>query len=102
MVAPKSESSDGKSRSGGLGLLDSQGHPEVSALPYNPAAGSIEVLPNGNLECDEGFFTRFPASATVKEVTQEPTPQTVWEVDEAGQIAYRAFRIPSLYPGVQW
>jgi len=75
---------------------------EVSSLPYSFAVGSIEVLPNGNLEYDEGFLALFPARATIKEVTQESTPQTVWEVDEAGQIAYRAFRIPSLYPGVQW
>jgi len=30
------------------------------------------------------------------------TPVTVWQMDIAGQWAYRAYRIPSLYPGVQW
>ena len=42
-------------------------------------------------------------AASVYEVTQDPTnPQTVWQLQITGQNAYRAMRIPSLYPGVQW
>jgi len=28
--------------------------------------------------------------------------QTVWQLSIDNQFSYRAFRIPSLYPGVQW
>jgi hypothetical protein len=35
------------------------------------------------------------------EVTRDGK-QTVWQMDIQGQLAYRGYRIPSLYPGVQW
>jgi hypothetical protein len=38
----------------------------------------------------------------VFEVTNEPTPQTVWTLTLNKNYAYRAYRLPSLYPGVQW
>jgi hypothetical protein len=36
------------------------------------------------------------------EVTSEPTPQVVSQMELSGQKAYRAVNLPSLYPGVQW
>ena len=46
---------------------------------------------------------RLPANnAAIYEVTQASPPQTVWQMHIAGQYAYRGFRMPSLYPGVQW
>ncbi|MGB7234008.1 MAG: aryl-sulfate sulfotransferase [Candidatus Acidiferrum sp.] len=70
---------------------------------YSFFGGNAEVLANGNVEYDECASTFLPAeNASVFEVTQNPTPQTVWEMKVAGQYAYRAMRIPSLYPGVQW
>jgi arylsulfate sulfotransferase len=71
-------------------------------LPYSLALGSIESLANGDVEFDEGFLPGNPYDSHVLEVTQEATPQTVWELDETGQAGYRIYRIPSLYPGVQW
>ncbi len=38
----------------------------------------------------------------VYEVTQEANPQTVWSMTVTNTNFYRAFRIPSFYPGVQW
>ena len=67
---------------------------------YSLAVGSVVVFGNGNVEGDMGVL--FPTSARVVEITQEAVPQTVWQMDIAGQFAYRAYRIPSLYPGVQW
>lgn len=75
---------------------------EDSNLPYSAALGSIELLANGDVEFDEGFIWANPFDAHVLEVTQEANPQTVWELDVTGQAGYRIFRIPSLYPGVQW
>ena len=71
-------------------------------LTYSLAVGSIESLANGDVEFDEGFLTGSPFNAHVFEVTQEANPQTVWEMDVTDQAGYRIFRIPSLYPGVQW
>jgi len=67
--------------------------------------GSINQLSNGNVE----FDINDPAQPTnpslgseVHEVTQTSTPQIVWELDVDGANAYRAYRVPSLYPGVTW
>ena len=39
----------------------------------------------------------------VQEVTYTLTSQIIWKVDiRAPMNAYRAYRIPSLYPGVTW
>jgi len=65
--------------------------------------GNAEVLGNGNAEFDECASGGTSVAAAAYEVTQAPTnPQTVWQLQIAGQYAYRAKRIPSLYPGVQW
>jgi hypothetical protein len=63
--------------------------------------GSIEALSNGNVEFDlsDPFLT---SSSRVLEVTQTSSPQTVLQIDITGENAYRAFRIPSLYPDVTW
>ncbi|HEY4742757.1 MAG TPA: aryl-sulfate sulfotransferase [Candidatus Acidoferrales bacterium] len=70
---------------------------------YSWFGGNAEVLKNGNIEYDECGATALPAdNAKIFEVTQTSPPQTVWEMQIAGQYAYRGFRLPSLYPGVQW
>jgi arylsulfate sulfotransferase len=72
-------------------------------LAYSLAVGSIRWLPNSDVEFDEGFLPGNPFESHVLEVTQETNPRTVWELDvTSGQVGYRIFRIPSLYPGVQW
>ncbi len=75
---------------------------EDTNLPYSLALGSIETLANGDVEFDEGFLPGSQLNAQVQEVTQEATPQTVWQMIVTGQAGYRIYRIPSLYPGVQW
>jgi arylsulfate sulfotransferase len=73
-------------------------------LPYfSSCCGSIQVLGNNDVEYDIALFSVNPFASRVQEVTQDPTnPQLVWQMDEVGQLAYRFFRIPSLYPGVEW
>ena len=57
-------------------------------------------MTNGNLEydlCAEPGYT-----GTVREVTMDAEAKTVWEMTVTHSNVYRANRIPSLYPGVQW
>ena len=64
--------------------------------------GSIEVLPNGNVEFDSSAQFGYTVASQVNEVTQTDSPQTVWQLTITGANAYRGYRIPSLYPGVTW
>jgi hypothetical protein len=67
--------------------------------------GSINQLSNGNVEFDINDPTPAPKSglgSEVQEVTQASTPQIVWILDVDGANAYRAYRVPSLYPDVAW
>jgi len=70
--------------------------------PYSFWGGSINQLPNGNVQFD--MSAPFPATkgSRLLELTQTETPQAVWQMDIQGGHAYRAYRIPSLYPGVSW
>jgi hypothetical protein len=70
---------------------------------YNFFGGNAEQLANGNVEYDLcGVGGGIGAGSYVYEVTQTSSPQTVWSMRTTGTNLYRAFRIPSLYPGVQW
>jgi arylsulfate sulfotransferase len=75
-------------------------HP--TTVDYSWFGGNAEVLANGNVEYDECDILMGTDNASVYEVTPTATPTTVWHMAITGQDAYRAMRIPSLYPGVQW
>lgn len=71
----------------------------VPASQFNIWGGNAEVLANGDLEydlCAEGN------ASEVDEVKMTNPAQVVWTLKESGANLYRAKRIPSLYPGVQW
>jgi arylsulfate sulfotransferase len=73
------------------------------APSYSAFGGNAEVLQNGDVEFDECDSTNLvPPDADIYEVTRSGDPQPVWHMHVVGQTAYRAFRLPSLYPGVQW
>ena len=69
---------------------------------YAALIGSIQLLANGNVTDDAGASNGFGQNANVYEVTNETSPQLVWHMNVNGSYVYRANRIPSLYPGVQW
>lgn len=74
-------------------------HDILPANRYSSFAGSTRVLPNANIEYN---LASVNGSAQVVEETPTATPQVVWEMQLPGTQTYRSFRIPSLYPGVQW
>jgi arylsulfate sulfotransferase len=70
---------------------------------YTFWGGSINQLANGNVEFDMSEpFPQDPVSSLVTEVTQTDDPKVVWQMTIRGGNAYRAYRVPSLYPGVAW
>jgi arylsulfate sulfotransferase len=69
---------------------------------YSICCGNASLLPNGHVEFDVAFDQHTPGISYIQEVTQEQSPQLLWQMNIAGQVAYRGFRIPSLYPGVEW
>ena len=71
-------------------------------IPFSLFGGNSQPLTNGNVEFDECDTGSSPPSADVLEVVQELNPRVVWHLHIGGKFAYRAFRLPSLYPGVQW
>ena len=74
---------------------------------FSDWGGSINQLANSNVEFDINRIVAPPnpnLAAEVQEVTQTSTPQIVWKLDftPVGEDAYRAYRVPSLYPEVSW
>jgi arylsulfate sulfotransferase len=71
-------------------------------LPFAAiCCGNIGILGNNDFEFGAGAESINPGSGLALEVTPSGS-QTVWQLSIENQFAYRAFRIPSLYPGVQW
>jgi len=68
---------------------------------YNYFGGNADELANGDVEYDLCGVSSISGSY-IYEVTQDSNPQTVWSMEVTGTYVYRGFRIPSLYPGVQW
>jgi arylsulfate sulfotransferase len=77
---------------------------EDNLLPYfSICCGDALLLPNGDMEVDIAYDqTVTPGISDIEEVTQTQTPELVWEMQVHSQLAYRGFRIPSLYPGQVW
>jgi hypothetical protein len=59
--------------------------------------GNAELLDNGNMEVD---FCAPVKGAIVQELN--PQNQPVWQGMTPGADQYHVYRMPSLYPGVQW
>jgi arylsulfate sulfotransferase len=64
--------------------------------------GSIDVFDNGTVEFDLCAPFGGASQSRVMEVTQDASNTLIWQMDILGENAYRAYRIPSLYPGVVW
>jgi arylsulfate sulfotransferase len=71
---------------------------------YSFFGGNVTSLANGNVEFDlcSNVPAASPTAAVAFEVTRDANPQVVWQMNIGTQNGYRIFRLPSLYPGVQW
>jgi arylsulfate sulfotransferase len=69
---------------------------------YSICCGNASLLSNNDVEYDVAYNLFTPGVSYVQEVTQDASPQLEWQMNIKGPLAYRAFRIPSLYPGVEW
>jgi arylsulfate sulfotransferase len=69
---------------------------------YSTCCGDALLLANGNVEFDVAVEQPILGISSIQEVSQQQNPQLIWQMNVVGQLAYRGFRIPSLYPGVQW
>ena len=76
---------------------------------YSFWGGNVVPLINGDIEvcASEPVPIGSPppssdAPSQVVELTNGPNPQVVWRMTVTSGGAYRAYRIPSLYPGVIW
>ncbi|HEX4019936.1 MAG TPA: aryl-sulfate sulfotransferase, partial [Acidobacteriaceae bacterium] len=67
---------------------------------YNDFGGNAQTLANGDVEYD--LCGLGGGASQVFEVTNSSNPQTVWNMKLTNNYFYRAYRLPSLYPGVQW
>ena len=61
--------------------------------------GGIQNLPNGDIQID---LCHVDDTSDVYEMTRDANPRTIWDLHVARTNVYRAERLPSLYPGVQW
>jgi hypothetical protein len=78
-------------------------HDKLSTDLYSFFGGNAEPMANGNIEFDlAGIGAGTGVGSWVYEVTQDSAHQTVWTMHMTGGNLYRAQRIPSFYPGVQW
>ncbi len=70
---------------------------------YSNFGGSADLLANGDIEYDLcGLTISGSSGSDIFEVTPTSTPETVWQMQIRGSSVYRGYRLPSLYPGVQW
>jgi hypothetical protein len=66
---------------------------------YSFFGGSVESLKNGDIEVD---FCAPTDGSLIQELSGSDLQQVVWQAVTDGTNQYRAERLPSLYPGVQW
>jgi arylsulfate sulfotransferase len=68
---------------------------------FSAFGGNTRPMSNGDLEYDLCDIDPASFHAIIREVDPKLGGAPIWQMD-LGQFAYRAFRQPSLYPGVQW
>lgn len=73
-------------------------HYTPPASYYSYFGGNAELLDNGNMEVN---FCAAAKGAIVQELAPQSL-QVVWQATTPGADQFHVYRLPSLYPGVQW
>ncbi len=67
---------------------------------FDAFGGNVDLLPNQDMEAD---FCGVQTGSVIDEINYSGgSAQLVWQATTPGSNQYRSFRLPSLYPGVQW
>ena len=74
-------------------------HDVFPSKQYSMWGGGVQALANGEIEID---VCNVGHNSEVYDVTREAAPRTMWHMHADATNLYRAERVPSLYPGVQW
>jgi hypothetical protein len=69
---------------------------------YSVCCGDALILPSGSVEFDIAYDVNNPNVSSIEEVIPTQSPELIWRMNIQGLLAYRGFRIPSLYPGQVW
>jgi arylsulfate sulfotransferase len=69
---------------------------------YSYFGGNAETLANNDIEFDQCANLPPGYTTTTFEMTPDSPPEVVLQMTLSGANAYRSYRMPSLYPGVQW
>lgn len=78
-------------------------HQILPTTLYSFFGGNAEVLANGHVEYDACGLPGAPHSQIFEVTNQAANPSPVWSLQTAStNYLYRGYRLPSLYPGVQW
>jgi arylsulfate sulfotransferase len=77
-------------------------HSILPANLYADFGGNAEVLANGDVEFDSCGLPGATPHSQMTEMTDAQNSQPVWNLQVNGGFVYRGYRLPSLYPGVQW
>jgi hypothetical protein len=67
---------------------------------YSICCGDALLLPNGNTVFDIAYDLNHLDFSFIQEVTSDQ--QLIWQMSVEDQLAYRGFRVPSLYPDQTW
>lgn len=79
-----------------------ENHKLPPATLYSFFGGNTELLENGDVEYNLSATTNPTPGSDIFEETAGDSPTTIWHAHITGVYSYRGYRIPSLYPGVQW
>jgi arylsulfate sulfotransferase len=74
----------------------------VLAPAYSTCCGDANILSNGDVEYDVAMDVNTPNTSYIEESVPGPTPTLTWRMNVVNNLAYRGFRLTSLYPGVTW
>lgn len=67
---------------------------------YSWWGGNVQSLPNGDIGVD--LCSVGASNSDIYDLTRSADPQVIWHMHLTDSTAYRAYRLGSLYPGVQW